>query len=343
MQMKERRLKRSLFPVALFLLVAGTALWSQAPAPADQPKASVKEVTFDAGKVIKGDQVKHDFPVENLGKATLEITRVQPSCGCTVAQYDAKVEPGKTGKISATLSTAGFSGPIQKTISVTTNDPLLPSFQLALKADVRSILNVTPSENQQFGLVYKGQTLEKVFTVTADDGTPFVIKSVESQDPALTYDLAPAKDQKSATFKVVLPADHPLGPITGRFTLATTHPKVPSLSLNVFGTVRDPLTIQPKEVVFSGLNGSWMAEHPDDPALSKTVTLADDQAPELEVKSATSTLANLEVKVTEIEPKKRYTVALRLKPPMRAGDFAGRVDIVTGGQTFTVPVKGTVF
>jgi hypothetical protein len=331
-------------PFALLLLAAGAPARSQQAAPTkDLPRASVKELVFDAGKVVRGDPVKHDFIVENAGAAALEITRVQPACGCTVAQYDAKIEPGKAGKISATLATAGFSGPIHKTISVTTNDPRLASFQLALKADVRSILTVLPSETQQLGLAYQGQALEKSFTITADDGTPFQIKSVECQDPALAYDLSVAKDQKSAVLKVILPPSHPAGLVTGRFTLATTYPKVPSLHLNVFGTVREALTIQPKEVVYSGLSASWMAEHPEDAALSRTVTVAYDQAPELEVKSATSNLDNLEVSVSEIEPKKRFTVALKLKPPMKAGDFSGLLSIETSEKTLTVPVRGTIF
>jgi hypothetical protein len=333
-----------LLPLALLLLSGGDPARCQQPAAAKEvPQVSVKELTFDAGKVVKGDPVKHDFIVENAGSATLEITRVQPACGCTVAQYDAKIEPGKTGKIGATLSTAGFSGPIHKTISVTTNDPRLPSFQLALRADVRSVLNVSPSETQQLGLVYQGQTLEKEFTITADDGTPFQIKSVQSQDPALAYDLSMAQDQRSAVLKVILPPNHPAGPVTGRFTLATTHPKVPSLNLNVFGTVREVLTVQPKEVVYSGLSGSWIADHPEDAALSRTVTIAYDQAPELEVKGATSSLENLEVSVKEIEPRKRYVLSVKLKPPMKEGDFSGRLIIETSKKTLTVPVRGTIF
>lgn len=204
------------------------------------PAMVVEQVVFDAGNVHKGDLIKHDFIVENSGEGPLEIVHVQPACGCTTTQFDKDIAPGKSGKITATLNTANFTGPIQKTISVTTNDLKMANFQLTIKAVVKAILNVEPSEYQQFGLMQKGQTLEKVFTLKAEDGTAFEVTQVNANDPALKYDLKPAADKKSAEFRVTVSADHPLGLISGRFTLATTHPKAPTLILSVYGMVRGP-------------------------------------------------------------------------------------------------------
>jgi len=342
MKVDARTLSRII--VTAGLCAMGAWAWSQQTPPGDiLPKCVVKETMFDAGTIVKGDLIKHDFSLENQGKAVLEITGVKPGCGCTVTQYDPKIEPGKTGKISATVSTSGFSGPIQKFITVTTNDPLMATFQLSLKANVHAILSVGPSENQQFGLVFKGQSLQKEFTITSEDGAPFQIKSVQADDPALKFDLAPAPDNKSALFKVTLPADHPIGPVTGRFTLATTHPKVPSLAISVYGTVRDVFTLAPAAVHFAGLSKAWVEEHPEDISLKKSIALSDEQGPELEIKSARSTLPNLEVEVKELEPRKRYSVELRIKPPVKAGDFSGEVAILTNLRTFTVPVTGSIF
>src|SRR5512140_2601216 len=147
-----------------------TAQAQPAAVPAGEaPEMVLKETEFDAGNVNKGDLIKHDFAVENKGKGTLEITHVQPACGCTVTEFDKQIAPGKSGKITATVNTSNFSGPIQKTISVTTNDAKLANFQLTIKATVKSILNVEPSEYQQLGLVFKGQPMEKVFTLKSED------------------------------------------------------------------------------------------------------------------------------------------------------------------------------
>lgn len=356
--MKSQPLPMVVAVCVLCFMFAGTASWSQQalpgqPPPAetkaspprsgDQPKCVVKEVEFDAGKVPKGTAIVHDFIVENTGKATLSIIRVQPGCGCTVTKYDEKVEPGKSGKITATVSTNAFSGPINKSISVATSDPQMGSFQLSIKADVRAPLNVSPSDTQQMGLTFQGQTIQKEFAITAENGAPFQITSVQSQDPELQYEVTPSADKKSAVFKVTLPASHSLGPITGRFTLSTTHPEAPSLGINVYGTVREPLTVSPTTVTFPGINREWAEQHPDDPSLIKAITIVDDQAPELEIKSAACTLPNVGVVVRELEIKKRFSIELHLKSPFKVGDFSGEVKIATSVKELTVPVRVKIF
>ena len=314
----------------------------EAPA-GDLPEAVVAEMVFDAGTVNKGDVIAHDFVIENKGKGTLEILRVQASCGCTATGYDQKIEPGKTGKVSAKVNTSGFSGPIHKTINVSTNDPKMATFQLAIQATVKAIVDVQPSENQQLGLVYQGQAQERTFTITATDGTPFEIKSVQAEDPALPWDLQVAPDKKSATLKVQVPADHAPGPINGRFVLATTHPKAETLTLNLFGTIRPPLSVYPPQVTYAGLNASYVNEHPDDINLNKTLTVAYEMGPELEIKEVKSSLKNLTTEVTPITPNQRYSIKLKLNPPLKAGDFEGKVRIETSKGPLEVPVRGKVF
>ena len=322
---------------------AATAAAVKVVPPASTPEAVVEETDFDAGTVTRGDTITHDFVVNNEGKGTLEVTRVQPTCGCTVTKFDRTIAPGKTGKITASVHTAAFSGPIHKTIMVATNDPKMANFQLSIKAVVKSILNVSPQENQNFGLVFKGQSMEKTFDIKSSDGKPFEITSVQAQDNNLKYDLSQAKDHQSAVFKVMLPADHPVGPINGRFTLMTTHPKVHTLNLNVFGTIRDPLTVYPQDIVFTGLNKDYINAHPDDISLNKTITLAYEQGPGLKIEKVTSSLKNLEATVQTITPNQRYSIRLHLKPPVELGDFSGEVTVKTNKKTVTIPVRGKIF
>ena len=70
-----------------------------------------------SGTVPKGDKIVHDFVIKNEGDADLEITNVQPACGCTVAEFDKTISPGQTGKVHAVVDTATFSGPISKGVT----------------------------------------------------------------------------------------------------------------------------------------------------------------------------------------------------------------------------------
>jgi hypothetical protein len=55
---------------------------------------------IDLGKVKKGSKTKAVFTVTNTGKNPLNITNVQPSCGCTTASKPEKpIAPGKSEKI----------------------------------------------------------------------------------------------------------------------------------------------------------------------------------------------------------------------------------------------------
>ncbi len=108
------------------------------------PKLVAVEAVKDVGKVAKGERVKVDFELRNDGPAELLINNVHPTCGCTVASFDAKIAPGATGKIHAEIDTVDFSGPIAKTITVLSNDPLNPRLTLTIKARVEPQINSFP-------------------------------------------------------------------------------------------------------------------------------------------------------------------------------------------------------
>lgn len=312
--------------------------------PAKAPKCVVPQTEFDAGAISKGETIKHEFVVENQGKGPLEITRVQPACGCTLSEYDKVIEVGKKGKITLSVSTTNFRGPISKSTSVATNDPAMASFQLIIKADIKEIISVQPSENMQLGLIYKGQKVEKEFTLKALDDKPFQISQVDSTDPSVKYDLVMAPDKKSATVKVVVPEDHALGPVNARLTLTTDHPKVPTLSLNCFGTIREPLTVYPTELTYAGLSKEFVEKNPTDASLTKPITLAFETANDFEVKSAKADLPFLKVTVDALEQGKRYSAKVQLQAEgLKLGDFSGTVTIETNKKTLTIPVKGKIF
>jgi hypothetical protein len=86
------------------------------------------------------------FNVKNTGDSMLKIENVRPGCGCTVVKYDTLVPPGKTAKISAQVNLKGFrSGPLSKSVTVTsnaTNDSLV---QLTIEATVMTVIDIKES------------------------------------------------------------------------------------------------------------------------------------------------------------------------------------------------------
>jgi hypothetical protein len=76
----------------------------------------------DFGKIGEGQKLEVAFRFKNTGDKPLVIQRVQPSCGCTVAEQSKEpVAPGAEGQIRATFNSEGRTGINHKTLFVYAN------------------------------------------------------------------------------------------------------------------------------------------------------------------------------------------------------------------------------
>lgn len=78
--------------------------------------------TRDFGKIQEGQQLEVSFRFRNAGSKPLVIERVQPSCGCTVAEQPKEpIAPGAEGQIKATFNSKNHVGINHKTVNVYAN------------------------------------------------------------------------------------------------------------------------------------------------------------------------------------------------------------------------------
>jgi hypothetical protein len=74
------------------------------------------------GTIAEGQKLEVAFRFKNSGDKPLVIARVQPSCGCTVAEQPSEpVAPGKEGIIKAVFDSEGHTGINHKTLYVFAN------------------------------------------------------------------------------------------------------------------------------------------------------------------------------------------------------------------------------
>ncbi len=354
-----RSLKQTLVAV-LALGLAGAVIAapeSQTPSPepapaADskpsgpQPKAIIPAPVAELPTVAKGEKVKHDFVVKNEGDAPLEITSVRPTCGCTVAEYDKVIPPGGSGKIRTELDTSNMiAGGTAKTVSVFTNDPANPRFELTLMAKVENYLVFNPG----FARYTRGHGFEPGVVTQlfySPDFGELVISKVESPWPFLKVEQREAKQEelrsegKGKEFVFTLTLDYeaaPVGVLNGTVLVHTNHPKQPIGRLPVSGFVRPRVAITPPIADFGNVD------------LSQPITarlLVDNFAPEkLHVTSVEQGLAGGSVSFSTAQEGKKYYVEFKLPSEMPKGPFASEIKIHTDNAKvplLTVPVKGTV-
>ena len=100
------------------------------------PKLAIASLEHSFGKVKPGTPLDYTFKFRNDGQADLEIKNVAPACGCTAANFDKVVSPGKEGGITLKVEhTEVYKGEVVKTAEVTTNDPEHQTFTLTLRAN----------------------------------------------------------------------------------------------------------------------------------------------------------------------------------------------------------------
>jgi hypothetical protein len=76
----------------------------------------------DFGKIMEGQKLEVSYRFKNSGDKPLVIQRVQPSCGCTIAeQPNEPIAPGGEGRIKASFNSEGHVGLNHKTLFVYAN------------------------------------------------------------------------------------------------------------------------------------------------------------------------------------------------------------------------------
>ena len=133
---------------AVFISFLCLALCSKALA---SPQVAVPENRFDAQRVQEGEVIVHSYVIQNRGTEPLEILHVKPDCGCTSAEFDKSIAPGKEGHITLRLDTRGDSGRIAKHTRVFTNDPQKKFAVLTMEAEVW-----TPITLSKTYVIFKG-------------------------------------------------------------------------------------------------------------------------------------------------------------------------------------------
>lgn len=228
------KLPKFIYIVTLLLLFS-VATYAQ------EPKSMLKfqSIVHDFGHIKEdGGEQSCTFTAINEGKNSIEITKIETSCGCTSAYYTkGEIAPDERCEIKVRFNPFNRPGRIDKHIFVTTSDfaePIRLTIEGFVQERERTIDELYPfdmggglrlrSNFHAFGYIEHGTTIEEHIGYVNTSMEPIMI------------------GMEHTTQSGYLTIDHPItipAGATGDITLSYTLPE----ECNIYGTVRDIIYI----------------------------------------------------------------------------------------------------
>lgn len=95
------------------------------------------------------EEVETTFKFRNKGDKTVKILGIESACSCLSAELDkAEYKPGEVGTGHASFKVSTFVGRHEKFVTVNTDDPKQPDWQINFILDVPAVVDIKPKNLQ---------------------------------------------------------------------------------------------------------------------------------------------------------------------------------------------------
>lgn len=268
------------------------------------PKISFMETVHDFGRVKAGSVVEHEFVFTNSGDATLEITGVRVSCGCTTAgEWSRQVEPGQTGRIPVQFNTGGYVGTVMKTVTVTSNDREQPSVILQLRATVWKPVDVNPP----YAVIYAnaetlGETRSTVRIISNED-QPIEVSEPECDSAFFVTALKTIQPGKE--FEVEIKPVVEQNPINrqGVIRLKSSSTNAPQIEIRAMTILQPVVTVSPPQI--------QLPPGPLGSQITITMTVRNAGTNMIALSEPEAPAPDVGVDINELEPGRLFNVITR--------------------------------
>jgi len=211
------------------------------------PRLQCDQPVFDFGKVQNTKTVDHSFKIQNRGDTSLVITKVKGCCGAVALAKEQTIYPGKSTEIRVKASLLGRRGSQIKKITVESNDPVAPIYELRLIGTATSAIYTDPA-SIDFGRVAPGGNANQMIEVLAELKVPVKLIRTESTEARFRVEKLPPGLGGTPRVRVVFKANSTQGPVKGFIRLHTNHPDYAMLSLPVFAHIGGNISALPATI-----------------------------------------------------------------------------------------------
>jgi uncharacterized protein DUF1573 len=304
----------------ILLILVICAATSCRPTTTEPPVFRFDSVVFDFGTNTEGELIAGKFTFQNAGKGVLKVGTPDPACGCTVASVKPNtLKPGEKGELAFTLDLTNARGPIEKHITVPSNDPANTNAVLTIKGHSKAVFGCSP-EMVFFEDLPPGQTGQEEVEIERVDGNPLLIGKAEVSEDFLKVTVKPEEDSQGRRARITIEATGTGKP--GQFSdLLSVYMKDASaaaLLVPIAGQFLPYIEVDPDKLIWTVPNPKdWPGPDPDSSTTRKIIVSITREDRTFDLGDFTSTLEDLMVKVDELERGKKFAVTLKLPKPLQ--------------------------
>ncbi|MBB48937.1 MAG: hypothetical protein CMJ33_10470 [Phycisphaerae bacterium] len=288
----------------------------------------------DFGDIQDYETRKASVSFTNNGDQTLEVFRVQPTCGCTTTALEKTLfAPGEGDVIELTFKPKG-SGKQTKVVRVLTNDVANPSQEIKIKANVISSVTVTPPA-LSFGRIALNQGATRSLTIKAPN------ESFELGDVKIFGDL---RAKSSLTLKRL--SAEGVVPKLWRVDVAID----PSIdwgwytgSVRVNGTVQDPADASPRPVTKTvGMNANVQGKVQASDSMFRLLSLPQGRDFQKNIRLSRADGQPLEILSAKVVGGNLANMNVIIKPLQNSAGGVYELTLVGNTGDITGVIKGNV-
>lgn len=205
-------------------------------------------LSHDFGTVPRGAQLLHQFPITNIYAVRMEITAVQPGCGCVTAAAAKRVlEPKESTTIDVRMDASRFQGAKSVGVRVSVGPEFVSSAELRVSAHSRADVVFNPGQIQ-FGVVNAGtgatQSVDVEYAGNQDLSFTDVVVNNAPVEARLS-ELYRKPGRIGYQVRTTLKPSAPAGSFRELIYLKTNDASMPLVGLLVEGNVQSAMSMSP--------------------------------------------------------------------------------------------------
>ena len=300
-----------------------------------RPAIVADEPIHDFGAVWVGPLLKHSFVIKNEGTEVLKITRVKPSCGCTIAgDYPKELKPGESGSFPFSLTSSKLHGKFEKAVTVTSDDPVTPNLRLRLRGEVKRYIEMTPM-NIQFGKLFGAESQSRVIKLTNNTETAMKLTLPKQPGHNLKAELVETSPGQAYELRVTANPPFEPGVFKEDINIDTNIEGQASLKIDVRGMAPQRLDISPSVLTLASNAENKLP-------ITRVVRFTNYGSTPVKLLSATSDDPEIGIEVKEQTAGQAYSIQVKFPPNHVVPPTGQTLTLKTDDKerpSITVPVR----